>query len=193
MNMNNFGMLSSDLFMSLVEAYKNLGPIAAIGITFIEAFFPFLPLSAFVMANAAAFGLFAGLLFSWIGSCLGILCIYGIFRYFGGKPFLQKFMQRKEIIACHRFIGKHEATFIIVLCALPVFPRFLVAVVAGIRKTNFKLFAVCSALGTIIFFFILSIVGTNLSTIITSPIKIVMFLAALVLIGSISKIFAKVS
>ena len=57
--------------MELIKAYRSFGPLPGILLPMLEAFLPFLPLFLFVMANANAFGLWFGFLFSWIGACSG--------------------------------------------------------------------------------------------------------------------------
>lgn len=186
--MYNFESNTAEYFTLLINAYKTFGPITAILSTFTESFLPFLPLSGFVMANSAAFGFVQGLILSWIGSCLGALSIYAISRQFGSSPILQSILNRNELHSCQRFFEKHEALFITILCAIPIFPRFLVAIVAGVRKTNFKTFALSSSFGTFIFFTILSVVGNDLHSIIAHPLKLMTLCLAFVVLGIVGKI-----
>ncbi|MDY0407842.1 TVP38/TMEM64 family protein [Paracerasibacillus soli] len=66
------GILDEEQILELLEKYRSLGPLPGILLPFIESFLPFLPLFAFVFANAAAYGLWQGFLLSWIGQYLGI-------------------------------------------------------------------------------------------------------------------------
>ena len=60
-----------DMFQTMIHSYEKIGPLFAVFLTFIEAFLPFLPLSAFIMGNAAIFGLFGGFILSYIGCVVG--------------------------------------------------------------------------------------------------------------------------
>src|SRR5690606_2303382 len=62
--------------MDLIKEYRSLGPLPGLLLTMLEAFLPFLPLFLFVMANASAFGLWLGFLFSWLGATAGALIVF---------------------------------------------------------------------------------------------------------------------
>src|SRR5690625_6623904 len=77
LNMSNSGWSKlfdyeqlDEYIMQLLQDYERLGPLPGILLPFIEALLPFLPLVVFVFANAAAYGLLKGFLYSWIGSSL---------------------------------------------------------------------------------------------------------------------------
>ncbi|WP_019243595.1 MULTISPECIES: hypothetical protein [Bacillus] len=60
-----------DSLSTLIDSYGRLGPLSGAFLPFIEAFLPFLPLTAFMMANAASFGLFTGFILSYVGCLAG--------------------------------------------------------------------------------------------------------------------------
>ena len=74
--------------MRLIQEYRSFGPIPGIVLPMFEAFLPFFPLFLFVMANASAFGLWLGFLFSWSGACIGALLVFSIIRKYGRKRVL---------------------------------------------------------------------------------------------------------
>ncbi|TXK85212.1 TVP38/TMEM64 family protein, partial [Parageobacillus sp. SY1] len=51
-----------DNALSMLEQYRSFGVFPGIAATLLESFFPVLPMFVFVMANAAAFGLWKGFL-----------------------------------------------------------------------------------------------------------------------------------
>lgn len=51
--------------LEILESYEALGPLPGIFMPMIESFLPILPLIVLVIANAAAYGLWKGFLFSW--------------------------------------------------------------------------------------------------------------------------------
>src|SRR3954454_21097044 len=83
--------------MELIKAYRSFGPLPGILLPMLEAFFPFLPLFLFVMANANAFGLWFGFLFSWIGACTGALMVFWIVRKYGRKRALNFLTKNKQV------------------------------------------------------------------------------------------------
>ena len=70
---------------SWLQEYSSLGLLPGILLSFIEAFLPILPLIVIVMGNAAAYGLWWGFLFSWIGVCAGAITVFWLARKLGGK------------------------------------------------------------------------------------------------------------
>ena len=81
--------LSIDQFQQLAEQHRVIGTFGAILLPFIEAFLPFLPLAAFVVANATAYGLWLGFLFSWGGAVLGSYCVFLLIRKFGHSQYFR--------------------------------------------------------------------------------------------------------
>lgn len=78
-----------DKILELIKEYRALGPLPGIMLPMLEAFLPFLPLFVFVMANANAFGLWFGFLFSWIGAVGGALLVFLLVRKYGQQKILR--------------------------------------------------------------------------------------------------------
>src|SRR5699024_8445183 len=79
-----------EYILDFLEKYKYLVPLPGILLSFIEAFFPFLPLFVFVLVNGAAYGLLKGFLYSWIAASLGSIYVSNIVRRLGQKSFIQQ-------------------------------------------------------------------------------------------------------
>lgn len=73
--------------LDMLAEYRSFGVIPGIVLPMAEAFLPFLPLFVFVMANAAAFGLWKGFLISWIGTSVGSLLVFLLVRKIGRQRF----------------------------------------------------------------------------------------------------------
>src|SRR4051812_24805884 len=93
--------------MELIEEYRSFGPIPGILLPMVEAFFPFLPLFLFVMANANAFGLWFGFLFSWIGACVGALLVFLLVRKFGQKKILRFLKKHPQVQKLMLWVERH--------------------------------------------------------------------------------------
>ena len=66
-------------------------------IVFLESFLPILPLSVFVALNCNAFGFIGGVIISWIGTCIGSILCYLLFKFIRGKlhnKFKQKILRK---------------------------------------------------------------------------------------------------
>src|SRR5262249_37658801 len=69
---------------NLLNRYSALGPLPGIALPLLEALLPILPLVVIVVANASAYGLWAGFFYSWIGACIGSTIVFGLARRFAG-------------------------------------------------------------------------------------------------------------
>lgn len=171
-----------DLITTLTSSYKEMGYFTAILICFSEAFLPVLPLSAFVVANSATYGLFEGLFLSSLGSILGAWSVYSIFYFIGNSAFLSKYKQKKFVDTYTTYLKQHGFLIISLLCMLPVFPNSLITVTAGLIRMNFKQFASASALGIIGLNVLFSLVGSDLEAVFQSPMKLCFIISAFIFI-----------
>src|SRR5690625_3492420 len=83
--------------IDLLDKYEKLGPLPGILLPFIEAFLPFLPIFVFVMANSAAYGLFKGFLYSWLGASLGSIGVFLTIRKLSNRKFMIKITNNKQV------------------------------------------------------------------------------------------------
>ncbi len=183
-------ILSADSLKSLFQSYIALGPAVAVSAVFFESFLPFLPLSIFVMINAASFGMINGLLFSFAGCIAGNWVIYAISRYFGSKPFFLNFKQKPGMTKYFRWLDDKGALYTALLCLLPGFPNTFVSIAAGMNRMNFKAFALSSAFGTMGLMIFFSMIGTDITGILKSPLKITsvcLLFISVYLIGKIAE------
>lgn len=97
----------NEYIMELLSDYERLGPIPGILLPFIEAFLPFLPLVVFVFANAAAYGLFKGFLYSWIGSSLGSILVFLVIRKLGNKRIFKAIQKNKQVKKVTAWVERH--------------------------------------------------------------------------------------
>ncbi len=91
------GWFTLENIMNLIEQYRSLGPLPGVLLPFIEAFLPFLPLFLFVMANANAFGLWLGFLYSWAGACSGALLLFLLIRKYGQRWVLSSLPKHPKV------------------------------------------------------------------------------------------------
>lgn len=189
--MNLQQLLSSETLQYFIDLYGKLGPWTGILLTFIEAFLPILPLTAFIMGNAAAFGLLYGFILSSVGSIAGAWTVYWIFRYFGQTSFIKKYKDRPGIQKYTAWMENKGFLMIMLLCMIPVFPNSVVTIVSGIRKISFKIFSIASALGIMGLTFILSFIGHDIIDIMTNPLKIISVIATFVSISVLGRIIER--
>lgn len=154
-----------------LEDYERLGPIPGILLPFIEAFLPFLPLVVFVFANAAAYGLWKGFLYSWIGSSLGSILVFLIIRRLGKRKIFQKIRKNKQVIRVTSWVERHGFGPLFILLCFPFSPSSVINVVAGLSRVNTYQFVLAVLLGKSVMIFSLAFVGSSIFEFAKNPIR----------------------
>lgn len=168
--------LFKDLFtlehiMELIEKYRSFGPLPGILLPMIEAFLPFLPLFLFVMANANAFGLWLGFLFSWIGSTCGALLVFLLVRKYGQKRILGALKKHTKVQRLMAWVEKHGFGPLFILLCFPFTPSAVVNIVAGLSKISIAQYMLAVLTGKAVMIFTMSFVGYDIKSLITQPIR----------------------
>lgn len=163
--------LTLEGIMELIEKYRSFGPIPGILLPTIEAFLPFLPLVIFVMANANAFGLWLGFLFSWIGACTGALLVFFLIRKYGQRRFLVFLKRSPKVIRLMEWVEKHGFGPLFLLLCFPFTPSAVVNIVAGLSKISCAQYMLAVMTGKMVMIFTMSFVGHDLYSLITQPIR----------------------
>ena len=122
-----------------------------IGIIFIilESFLPILPLGVMVALIANAYGLFLGIIISWLANCIGCYFIYLIFYHISEKntdKFLSKKLQIKIKKGKEKFKNISLSTLSAII-ALPFTPSFLINILSGLSKMSRQKFLISIGIG----------------------------------------------
>src|SRR5690625_1623650 len=120
-NINSFGQFE-EWIMDLLEDYESLGPLPGILFPFIEALLPFLPLVVFVLANSAAYGLFKGFLYSWIGASLGSIIVFSIIRRLGKRKLFIRIRKNEQVQKVTSWVERHGFGPLFLLLCFPFSP-----------------------------------------------------------------------
>lgn len=155
--------------MDLIQEYRSFGPLPGIVLPLIEAFLPFLPLFLFVMANASAFGLWLGFLYSWIGSCLGALLLFFLIRRYGQKKVFSFLSKHPKVRKLMDWVDRHGFGPLFLLLCFPFTPSVVVNVVAALSKISIYQYMLAVAIGKMVMIFTISFVGYDLQSLITRP------------------------
>lgn len=155
--------------MDLIQQYRSFGPLPGIVLPMIEAFLPFLPLVIFVMANASAFGLWLGFLYSWIGSCIGALILFLLIRRYGQKRVFSFLSKHPKVRKLMDWVDRHGFGPLFLLLCFPFTPSVVVNVVAALSKINIYQYMLAVAIGKLVMIFTISFVGYDLQSLITQP------------------------
>lgn len=168
--------------MSLIREYRALGPLPGILLTIIEAFLPFLPLFLFVMANASAFGLWLGFLYSWIGTCIGALLVFLLVRKYGQRRLLSFLPKHPKVRKLMDWVEHHGFGPLFLLLCFPFTPSAIVNIVAGLSKISTAQYMLAVCIGKMVMIFTISFIGYDIHSLITKPFRtVIVFLVIFIL------------
>jgi uncharacterized membrane protein YdjX (TVP38/TMEM64 family) len=173
--------------MSLIREYRALGPIPGILLIILEAFLPFLPLFVFVMANANAFGLWFGFLYSWFGACLGAMLVFLLIRRFGQERLLSFLPKHPKVRKLMDWVDRHGFGPLFLLICFPFTPSAVVNIVAGLSGIRFAQYALAVCIGKMVMIFTISFIGYDLHSLITKPLRTVIVLLVIFILWLVGK------
>ncbi|ERI07924.1 TVP38/TMEM64 family protein [Aneurinibacillus aneurinilyticus] len=178
---------SEENLLMLLAKYESFGPFPGIFMPFIEAFFPPLPLIAIVAGNAAAYGLWLGFLYSWVGVCLGAGTVFLLCRKLGQHRFLNFLTRHPKVNEAMNWMNRHGFSAIFLFSCFPFTPSSLVNVVAGLSNIPTSHFMAAIMLGKAIMIFIISFIGHDFMSFIEQPWKLLVVLLAIFLLWFVGK------
>lgn len=180
-----------DFVYDLLSDYEKLGPLPGILLPFIEAFLPFLPLFVFVLANGAAYGLFKGFLYSWIGASLGSLAVFLIIRQLGNKAIFIKIRKNKQVKRVTSWVERRGFGPLFILLCFPFSPSSVINVVAGLSRVNVYQFILAVFLGKSVMIFSIAYIGSSVLEFAKNPLKTIIVSICIVLFWIFGKFLEK--
>lgn len=169
-----------------------LSIIAGLFSAFIESFIPAIPLVAIVSANAAIFGMFKGLIISWIGSGLGTSILFLIVSKFRNIKILRKLLKNKKVDAVIEWVDKKGFSILFLAYACPFMPSCRATLASALcGKKKMIDFVPPMLAGKFVMFIIISYISEDITGFIHSPIKIALFIGLALVSWIIGKKFNK--
>lgn len=173
--------LSIASFQEIAGEHRIIGTFIALLLPMIEAFLPFLPLAAFVVANATAYGLWLGFLLSWGGAVIGSYCVFLIIRKYGHNRFFGFITNRLSIQKLIRWVEMQGFTPLFILLCFPFTPSSVVNVVAGLSNLKKKSYLLTIMSAKFVMILVISWIGSDLQSLITKPWKTVLIIIAILI------------
>lgn len=180
-------MFEIEYIMQLIEKYRSFGPLLGILLPLIEAFFPFLPLVLFVMANANAFGLWWGFIYSWIGASAGAFLVFLVIRKFGHTKLLSFIREQKQVKKLTKWLEKHGFGPIFLLLCFPFTPSAVVNIVAGLSRLGIYQYMLAVIAGKMVMIFTMSFIGHDIVSLITNPLSTIKMLIIVFVLWYVGK------
>ena len=167
-----------DLIMS-TEIY---GVVFSCLIIIVESIVPIIPILVFISINFMLLGNVMGFLVSWISVIIGCLISYFIFKNGLGNHF-ENLTQNREKIKKYTKLFKHISTDkLLLIVACPFTPAFIVNIVAGLVKMDFKKYFIAIVLGKISLVIYSAYIGLSFVESLTNPFAIVKIILVMLFI-----------
>lgn len=173
--------------MELIDRYRSFGPIPGVLLPMVEAFIPFLPLVLFVMANANAFGLWFGFLFSWIGASVGAYLVFLLVRKFGQKRILSFLKNHPQVQKLMAWVERHGFGPLFILLCFPFTPSAVVNIVAGLSRISYAQYMLAVLTGKMVMIFTISFVGYDITSLITQPLRTALVVVVIFILWLVGK------
>ncbi len=160
--------------------------IIGILLSFLESFFPVIPLFAIVVLNSALLGFTKGIIASIIGSCTGTFIIYTLAMKF--RETLFKNYNNEKMDKITSWIKK-QGYIVIFFCYSIIFiPSFLISICAGFSRISKSVFIPSMICGKTMLFLIGSYIGYDLEEFFRSPKKIIVVVVVFLLSFIVAKV-----
>jgi len=182
---NMADIFSWENIYELTQSYRALGPIIGFLLPFLESFLPFLPLFAFVVANATAYGFWFGFLLSWAGTVAGSYAVFLIIRKFGQARFMNFMTRHKRVQRLIHWVERNGFGPLFLLICFPFTPSALVNLVAGLANIRRHYYLATLMAGKFVMVFMVTFVGYDIRALFIQPIRtaVVLVLIALLYVG----------
>lgn len=175
----------------LFESYRAIGPLIGFLLPFIEAFLPFLPLFAFVIANAGAYGFLFGFLLSWSGSAAGGYAVFLIVRKYGRARFMNFMTRHEKVQKLILWVERNGFGPLFLLLCFPFTPSALVNLVAGLSNISKHYYLLTLMAGKFVMVLMITYVGYDIRALFTQPVRTAVVITVIILLYIIGKIIEK--
>lgn len=188
MNLETFQeFITLEQLLDLFETYRSFGPFFAILLPLLEAFFPFLPLVVFIVANVNSFGLWMGFALSWVGACSGAVIVFIIMRHLGELTFFKRLLEKKALKKLLTWIERRGFSPLFLILCFPFTPSAAINVVAGLSRISFWQFTLAVLSGKFVMVFMVSFIGQDLKELITQPYRAIIVAIVIFLLWLVGK------
>jgi len=130
--------------------------------TLLQACFPFVPFIVIAGANVLVFGLFYGMLISYLMSVVGACCAFLFARYIGRDWVTRRLKRYKAAERLNRQLTKNGFSYVLMARIAFIIPSIAVNWVCGLSRMKFTHFAAATLIGKLPVVVLESMLGHDL-------------------------------
>ncbi|MDO6363441.1 TVP38/TMEM64 family protein [Staphylococcus epidermidis] len=169
------------------DAFRQFGYIPGFIMLYLRAIVPVLPLTLYVVLLIHAYGLFPGIIISWLGIVSGTFTVFLICKKFVNTIRMKKLKSRKSVQRLISFIDRQGLIPLFVLLCFPFTPNTLINIIASLSHVKIKYYFFVLVISKLISITILGVMGKEIFTIFTNPLRALIMIVLLVVLWFISK------
>ena len=169
------------------DAFRQFGYIPGFIMLYLRAIVPVLPLTLYVVLLIHAYGLFPGIIISWLGIVSGTFTVFLICKKFVNTIRMKKLKSRKSVQRLINFIDRQGLIPLFVLLCFPFTPNTLINIIASLSHIKIKYYFLVLVISKLISITILGVMGKEIFTIFTNPLRALIMIVLLVVLWFISK------
>lgn len=169
------------------DAFRQFGYIPGFSMLYLRAIVPVLPLTLYVVLLIHAYGLFPGIIISWLGIVSGTFTVFLICKKFVNTIRMKKLKSRKSVQRLISFIDRQGLIPLFVLLCFPFTPNTLINIIASLSHIKIKYYFFVLVISKLISITILGVMGKEIFTIFTNPLRALIMIVLLVVLWFISK------
>ncbi len=169
------------------DAFRQFGYIPGFIMLYLRAIVPVLPLTLYVVLLIHAYGLFPGIIISWLGIVSGTFTVFLICKKFVNTIRMKKLKSRKSVQRLISFIDRQGLIPLFVLLCFPFTPNTLINIIASLSHIKIKYYFFVLVISKLISIAILGVMGKEIFTIFTNPLRALIMIVLLVVLWFISK------
>ncbi|WP_145383923.1 TVP38/TMEM64 family protein [Staphylococcus epidermidis] len=169
------------------DAFRQFGYIPGFIMLYLRAIVPVLPLALYVVLLIHTYGLFPGIIISWLGIVSGTFTVFLICKKFVNTIRMKKLKSRKSVQRLISFIDRQGLIPLFVLLCFPFTPNTLINIIASLSHIKIKYYFFVLVISKLISITILGVMGKEIFTIFTNPLRALIMIVLLVVLWFISK------
>ncbi|MBO1199502.1 TVP38/TMEM64 family protein [Staphylococcus simiae] len=169
------------------EVLRQFGYIPGFVLLYLRAIVPVFPLALYILINIHTYGTIVGILISWLGLISGTFTVYLICKKLVNTTRMQRIKQRTSVQRLISFIDRQGLIPLFILLCFPFTPNTVINFVASLSHIKAKYYFIVLVISKLISTIILGLLGKEVATILSHPLRGILMLVGLVIFWFIGR------
>ncbi|MCI2788650.1 TVP38/TMEM64 family protein [Staphylococcus warneri] len=169
------------------DLFRQFGYIPGFVLIYFRAIIPILPLTLYVILIMHTYGAIVGIIICWLGIVSGTFTMFLIFKRLVNTNKMKQFKTKRSVQRLISFIDRQGLIPLFILLCFPFTPNTLINVVASLSHIKIKYYFIVLTLSKLISITVLGIMGREVTTIFTNPIRAIVTILFFIILWFISK------